>query len=156
MKEYYMNTKDCYVKMWRNFARFTGRATRAEYWYAFLAHLIIAFALGVLARAGGLFVTAGGLYALVCAMPFIALSVRRLHDVGKSGKLWLAVTALAVLSQVCLVAGFVSFTAALLGLGGAFSIAAALTALYLIIQCGRKGTPGENQYGPDPRGASEI
>ena len=38
-----------YVKMWKNFANFKGRASRADYWWAYLANLIVSFVIGLVA-----------------------------------------------------------------------------------------------------------
>lgn len=73
-----------YLKVLSNYANFNGRARRSEYWYFFLFNCIISFALGFI---GGMikFEWIGNIYALAVLLPGIAVGVRRMHDVGKSG-----------------------------------------------------------------------
>jgi uncharacterized membrane protein YhaH (DUF805 family) len=73
-----------YFKVLQNYATFTGRARRSEYWYFFLFNMIIAFVLGI---AGGMMKTTilSNIYSLAVLIPSIAVGVRRMHDVGKSG-----------------------------------------------------------------------
>ncbi|TGD57550.1 DUF805 domain-containing protein [Flavobacterium humi] len=67
-----------------NYANFNGRARRSEYWWFFLMNIIISFIFGFI---GGLikFPLIGTLYSLAVLVPSIAVAVRRMHDVGKSG-----------------------------------------------------------------------
>jgi len=109
----------------KQFAEFNGRARRKEFWYFFLCNLAVAFALGILTRfpvIGGLFGVVSGLFGLVTIIPNIAMGFRRLHDTDRSG-LWILL--------------------ALIPLVGA---------IILIIWAAQDGTPGKNQYGPDPKG----
>ena len=66
------------------FAAITGRATRAEFWYFFLFNFIAVVVLGVI----GVFIGTkvfGTIYSIGVLIPAIAVGVRRMHDVGKSG-----------------------------------------------------------------------
>lgn len=63
---------------------FTGRARRREYWYFFLANFIVAFILGIIDGIIGMQIL-GGIYSLVVLLPGLAVGIRRMHDVGKSG-----------------------------------------------------------------------
>lgn len=91
-----------YLKMFRNFAKFSGRASRTEYWWAMLMNYIIILAVQFLIRIIESFQIAAGdsvfwafvevcivlislLYSLVVYIPMLALQVRRLHDVNRSG-----------------------------------------------------------------------
>lgn len=65
-----------------HYADFSGRSTRAEYWWIVLFNMII--------NAVAAFLPDGlswimGLYSLATLVPGIAVAVRRLHDIGKSG-----------------------------------------------------------------------
>lgn len=73
-----------YLKVLQNYANFNGRARRAEYWYFFLFNTIASIVVGII---GGLldFKLLGNLYSLAVLLPSIAVAVRRMHDVGKSG-----------------------------------------------------------------------
>ena len=73
-----------YLKALQNYATFGGRARRSEYWYFFLFNVIIAIVLayaGVVMQSGIL----SNIYSLAVLIPGIAVGVRRMHDVGKSG-----------------------------------------------------------------------
>ena len=69
-----------------NYANFNGRARRREYWLFFLANLIISFVLGFIA---GLISPSlamiANIYSLAVLLPSIAVAIRRMHDIGKSG-----------------------------------------------------------------------
>ena len=76
------------------YIEFTGRASRSEYWYFFLFIAILGNCAAVLdaAIAGQSFLSydeffgpASSIYYLLTTLPSISLSVRRLHDVGRSG-----------------------------------------------------------------------
>jgi uncharacterized membrane protein YhaH (DUF805 family) len=73
-----------YFKVWQNFATFSGRARRSEYWYFVLFNVIISFVLGFV---GGMMGSAAlaNIYTIAVIVPSIAVGVRRMHDVGKSG-----------------------------------------------------------------------
>ena len=73
-----------YLKVLQNYATFTGRARRSEYWYFALFNLIISFGFGFIC---GLIQVPelAIIYTLAIFIPSIAVGVRRMHDVGKSG-----------------------------------------------------------------------
>lgn len=73
--------------VFENYANFNGRATRSEYWYFVLANAIISIPLNyilplVIAPELAL---VGTIYSLAVFLPSIAVGIRRMHDVGKSG-----------------------------------------------------------------------
>ena len=65
---------------------FEGRADRAEFWYWFLACVIINIVLGIGDKFIGKPILAG-LFSLATLLPYLGVAARRLHDTGKSG--WL-------------------------------------------------------------------
>ena len=69
------------------YAQFNGRARRAEYWYFVLFNFIISLVINLITRATGSTAIAGlgGLVSLALLIPGIAVAIRRMHDVGKSG-----------------------------------------------------------------------
>lgn len=73
-----------YLKVLQNYANFNGRARRKEYWMFVLFNFIASFILGFI---GGLldFPILANLYSFAVLLPSIAVGVRRMHDVGKSG-----------------------------------------------------------------------
>jgi uncharacterized membrane protein YhaH (DUF805 family) len=76
----------------RNYAEFNGRASRAEYWWFCLFQVMtsLAFLVPIDAfrdsEAATQWLTAAfGLWQLALALPDLAVTVRRLHDSGRSG-----------------------------------------------------------------------
>jgi uncharacterized membrane protein YhaH (DUF805 family) len=109
----------------RNYARFSGRAARSEYWYWVLFVVLVSvvaktidFALTGDPRGGVI----GALVSLGLLLPDIAVSVRRLHDRDKSGWFFL----------LCFVP--------LIG------------SIILLVWFCQRGTAGTNRFGPDPLG----
>ena len=79
---------DWYIKVVRdNYANFEGRARREEYWMFVLINTIISFVLGfvdgIISGPEGWVL--GVVYTLAVMIPSIAVSVRRFHDINKSG-----------------------------------------------------------------------
>ena len=87
-----------YIEVIKKYAVFSGRARRKEYWMFALFNFIFLIVAMILDNILG--TTAGELpygvfyflYALVVLIPGLAVAVRRLHDVGKSG--WMILIAL--------------------------------------------------------------
>ena len=72
--------------VFENYANFSGRARRQEYWMFFLVNIIISFVLGfVTGLISPSLVIIANVYSLAVLLPGIAVGVRRMHDVGKSG-----------------------------------------------------------------------
>jgi len=75
-----------YLSVLKKYATFNGRARRSEYWYFFLFNGVIAFALGFLEGLNSIGTPIlSSIYSLAVLIPGIAVAVRRMHDVGKSG-----------------------------------------------------------------------
>lgn len=74
-----------------NYANFKGRARRKEYWMFVLFNMLFAIGAMVLDNVLGIASPAVGygpiygIYALATFVPSLAVGVRRMHDVGKSG-----------------------------------------------------------------------
>lgn len=112
---------EAYIKAFKNYANFSGRTSRGDYWYFILAHALINGALCVI---DGYFLTGGIIwliYGLAGMIPSVSVLVRRLHDTGRSGwYYWLIATVIGIIPVF----------------------------IWLV----QPGTPGPNQYGPDPNG----
>lgn len=73
----------------KNYFNFNGRSTRSEYWwivlFIFLVNLVLGFLGGIMGinddRGNNVF---SSLFTLACFVPNLSLTVRRLHDIGKS------------------------------------------------------------------------
>lgn len=80
---------NAYKDFWANFANFSGRTSRSGYWYVVLCNIIIGFVLGFLAGMVDFLSILSGLYSLASLIPGIAICIRRLHDIDKSGWFYL-------------------------------------------------------------------
>lgn len=95
---------------WVKYATFEGRSRRAEFWWAYLMTFVLS-----------LLLSWTYIVPLACLIPSIAVGVRRLHDIGKSGWYYL-------LSLIPIVGTIV-----------------------LIVWWCQEGTIGRNEYGEDPK-----
>lgn len=91
----------CFVKCFKNYANFKGRARRREFWGFMLFYYIIFFILYLPLLSASeadtgydaendnimnlIFSILFILFYLVSLLPLLAVSVRRVHDVGRSG-----------------------------------------------------------------------
>lgn len=129
-------TMNYYLNVLKNYATFSGRARRSEYWYFALFNLIFAFVAMFLDRILGTTFTINTisgpidlgygyfylLYGLAVLLPGLAVLVRRLHDVGKSG--WFFFIALIPLVGI----------------------------IWILILLFTDSVPSQNKYGLNPKG----
>jgi uncharacterized membrane protein YhaH (DUF805 family) len=122
-----------YLKCLRQYADVSGRARRKEFWMFVLFNLLIVVALRIVDHATGLtYGRHGGqgflhsFYTLVVFIPGVAVAVRRMHDIGKSG--W-------------------HLLVAFIPLVGAF---------VLLYWYAKDGDPGANAYGANPKAAGNA
>ncbi len=119
-----------YIRVWQRYAEFSGRSRRREYWMFTLIHSVIILVLcigivgfglskqPVVGATSSLLLSA---YALAALVPSLAVAVRRLHDIDKSGW-WILIGLVPVVGGIILL-------------------------VFAILD----GTQGDNQYGPDPK-----
>ena len=69
----------------KNFANFEGRARRLELWGFVLINVIVSYVLNFLGSYAAIFGIISFLYGIAALIPSLAVWVRRMHDVGKSG-----------------------------------------------------------------------
>ena len=76
-----------YLDAFKKYATFTGRTSRRGYWTFALIHMVIL--LGIVGAAAALdmplLMSLYVIYAFGSMIPALAIGVRRMHDVGKSG-----------------------------------------------------------------------
>lgn len=90
-----------FLKALKQYADFNGRARRKEYWMFVLFNMIFAIVAMILDNVIGIAIGGigygpiYGLYTLGVLIPGLAVTVRRLHDVGKSG--WMLLISLVPL-----------------------------------------------------------
>ncbi len=78
------------------YADFKGRSRRSEYWWASLATFIVTSVLTAIIP------SLVGIWNLVILVPSIAICIRRMHDIGKSGW-WILVNFIPVVGQILLI-----------------------------------------------------
>jgi len=104
-----------YLMAWRRYSDFSGRSQRYEYWMFMLIHTVVFMALFLTVEVttsvstmshasafSGLLALLGFIYGLAAISPGLAVSVRRLHDVGKSGW-WMLLAFVPVLGLLLIV-----------------------------------------------------
>lgn len=86
-----MNLPNAVVSCLRNYAKFSGRASRSEYWYWMLAYILLMVPLSIVderlnpGTALGKMSVVVGIFSLVLLLPSLSVTVRRLHDIDRSG-----------------------------------------------------------------------
>ena len=103
------------------YATFSGRARRSEYWFFVLFNYVISAALGFLGRYMFLFSILSGLYSLAVLIPSLAVTWRRLHDIGKGGGWYF------------------------------FILVPLVGWIFLLVWLCRDSQPGQNTFGPNPK-----
>ena len=110
-----------YLAVLYRYAVFEGRSHRRELWTFALWNIIIILVLMALAAVTGFLWVIVIVYRLAVAVPSIAVTVRRLHDTGRSGW-WVLIGLLPIAGTIALIAFLV-----------------------------QDSQPGSNQYGPNPK-----
>lgn len=110
-----MNMFQAVSACFSQYATFSGRARRAEYWWFFLFNLLIATILAAMSE------TVSGLFSLATLLPALAVSVRRLHDIDRSGW-WLLLIFVPLIGPIV-----------------------------LLVWSLTKGATGPNRFGEDPK-----
>lgn len=118
-----MGFTDAVKSVFSKYATFSGRARRSEYWYFYLFVTLVELVLSVLSTfLGQLALGLSGIWALAILVPELAVLWRRLHDTGRSGA-WAFIIFVPLVGWIIL----------------------------LVFLC-RDSQPGDNQYGPNPKG----
>lgn len=81
---------------YKKYSDFEGRATRAEYWFPVLYALVVALVLTFFGKLGAYLSIA---FSLVNLVPSIAVSIRRMHDIGKSGW-WILIAFIPIIGSI--------------------------------------------------------
>ena len=92
-----------YVEVLQKYAVFDGRAKRTEYWMFTLIQVVIAVVLAALSSVvGEWFLVVYLLYVLATLLPSLAVTVRRLHDTGRSGW-WILIGLVPLIGAIVLI-----------------------------------------------------
>ena len=103
------NMIDWFVKCLKNYANFTGRARRKEFWFFALSQFIIFIIAQIIDAVIGSEVLFYALAMLALIIPGLAVSVRPLHDIGKSGW-WYLIGLIPIIGFILLIIWFATET----------------------------------------------
>jgi uncharacterized membrane protein YhaH (DUF805 family) len=124
-----MNFPQAVATCFKKYAVFSGRASRSEYWYFALFYFLGNIAAGILdavvMRNPNIQIFSS-IFDLALVLPFLAVEIRRLHDVDRSG--WWVLISLTIIGMI-------------------FPL--------LVWKC-RQGTAGPNRFGDDPFGLGWV
>ena len=112
-----------YMEAFRKYAQFGGRARRMEFWMFTLINVLVIFGLVFFADKALWANILLAAYAVAMFIPCIALTVRRLHDTGRSGW-WIFISAVPLIGSIAMI-------------------------IFEVLP----GDVGDNGYGPDPKAA---
>ena len=116
-----------YLEALKKYAVFSGRSRRKEYWYFVLFNIIVAIVLAGIDALLGTFSSSSnigllsGIYSLAILIPSLAVTVRSLHDIDRSGW-WIFINLIPLIGSIV-----------------------------LLVFAVMDGTPGSNRYGPNPK-----
>ena len=169
------SVKQC---LWK-YADFSGRATRAEFWWwvllATIGPIVFYGVAGSIYASGDLvdalpFTLSGITFQLLTLFPSLAVTARRLHDLGRSG--WLSLLCYAGICLSSLTWALVAFLVvdvitssgdlydviSVLGLILFIPVAVTVTAVCaaFVVSLAQQGHAGLNRFGPDPRAMDTL
>lgn len=106
-----MGILEAITSFFTNYTNFHGRSRRSAFWWICLVNFIV-----------GLIPIVNYIWGIAILIPSIAICVRRLHDIGKSGW-WYLLGLVPIVGWIILIIWFI-----------------------------RDSQPGDNQWGPNPKG----
>lgn len=153
-----MSFGEAIKSVFSKYAVFSGRARRSEFWYFYLFYILVAFGLSFLSIripvAKYLYI----LFGLGVFLPYTAVTVRRLHDIGKSG--WILLIFMVVIFLISMLMFLIIDIIAPTIEGSSmtvfivysiFVLIVLALAIWLIVWLCRDSQPGENKWGPNPK-----
>lgn len=155
-----LNPLEWAVRPFTRYAQFSGRAPRAEYWWFYLVTVVIGVPLKLLDSAVSAHGALSAVLQLALLIPWLAVSVRRLHDINRSGKwLFVPVAAFAIAGAMMglMNRGTMSgrtdgeFTSLIV-----VAVVSLLAFIALLAATVLPGTKGPNDYGPDPYSENSL
>ncbi|WP_417347574.1 DUF805 domain-containing protein [Ferrimonas sp.] len=117
-----------YLMAWQRCLQFRGRSRRTEYWMFVLINILVAIAIAFVDLTLGTVDEQTGtgtfstLYSLIVFLPTLALTVRRLHDTGRTGW-WVLISLIPIVGVIVLL-------------------------VFMVLD----GEPGDNDFGANPKG----
>lgn len=168
-----MNLTEAVKSSLSQYAGFTGRARRSEYWFFYLFTILVSLGFNLMVTIDvitgiPLFALIGSIAALALILPTIAVTVRRLHDTGRSGWhiVWWAVLPWVIVTIATLAVGIGTLATtgsdpagsflALLGVAGLAVLLPIVGSIVLFVFMVLDSQPGDNKYGPAVKTHSEY
>ncbi|KAF5077358.1 Inner membrane protein YhaH [anaerobic digester metagenome] len=134
-----------YIEIIKKYAVFTGRESRRTFWYFVLFNIIFSLIINLIGKILHTDILST-IYSLALFLPSLGASIRRLHDINKSGW-WILLGYIPfAIFLIVIPLAFVSRSAALGGLILIWLLSLA-SIIWLIVLEATAGTPGENKYG---------
>ncbi len=124
-----------FIIPYRRYVDFSGRSDRKEFWYYLLFYVIVAAMLSVVDRTlfphtldgdGDYLQPLTSIFAIGSLVPSIAVSIRRMHDTGRSGW-WVLIWLIPIIGWI-----------------------------WALVLCAQKGQPEPNAYGEPPEGSRAV
>ncbi len=110
-----------YLAVIKQYAVFSGRSRRKEYWMFTLINTVISIVLSLIDGAIGSSGVLQGIYVIAVLLPSIGVAIRRLHDTGHSAW-WVLIPLVPIIGAIIMI-------------------------IFLV----KDSEPGENRYGPNPK-----
>ena len=89
-----------YVDAWKKFADFGGRSRRKEFWFFWLINMVISYVLTLItSKLGVVGSIVTGVFSLAILVPSLAVAIRRMHDIGKSGW-WICINFIPLIGTI--------------------------------------------------------
>lgn len=85
----------------KKYLLFDGRASRKEYWMFILFDILVGLGVSIVDSIIGIDGVLAGLYTLAIIIPSLAIAIRRLHDIGKSG-FWYLISFIPLIGSIWL------------------------------------------------------
>lgn len=101
MSPSYVSFGEAIPLFFKNYTNFSGRSTRSEYWWFVLFNVLIGIAIIIIGVIAEPLSYIGYIWELAILVPSLALAIRRLHDIGKSGW-WLLIGLIPLVGAIIL------------------------------------------------------
>lgn len=149
-----MSFGEAIKSVFSKYATFSGRARRSEFWYFYLFYILVALGLSFLSIRIPIAKYLYILFGLGVFLPYTAVTVRRLHDIGKSGWILLIFMVASLLISMLTFLYIDIFAPTNEGSFRTVSIfifiVFALAIWFIVLMC-KDSQPGENKWGPNPK-----
>jgi uncharacterized membrane protein YhaH (DUF805 family) len=88
-----------YLSMWKNYFNFKDRTTVRGFWMAILFNFIAVFVLGLLSAFVKFLFVIYLIYVVAAIIPCLAIQIRRMHDINKSG-FWIFLSVIPIVGAI--------------------------------------------------------